>query len=159
MQKKSKNIIPQLLVCLLRKHTAGKDTGKLTLLSNIAFNCLNNALESLPRLNWCNIWVPTFWAGSFQRVHCSNTHYRVVTLIALAFQGITCPPPFLIRNWSAYWLVGPTWSRYSMIWPMAASHPESWWNCDGGMISISNSRWWECSTTKAIVELLVDHLR
>ena len=70
---------------------------KLTLLpvSNITFNCLNNALESCPRSIWCNIWIPAFWAGRLQRAYSSNTPYRPTTpLCAIATRNIICPPSF-----------------------------------------------------------------
>jgi len=71
---------------------------KLTLLSNIAFNCLNNALESRPRSVRCNIWVPTTWVWRSQRVRFGNTLYRLTTLAAIALQGVTCPPLFPNRR-------------------------------------------------------------
>ena len=77
-----KNIILHLLV-------------SLTLLrNNITFDCLNNPLESCPGIIWCNICIPTIWAGSIQGVYWSNVQYRVAILATFAFQGITCPPLF-----------------------------------------------------------------
>jgi hypothetical protein len=60
---------------------------KLTLLSNIAFNRLHNALESRPISVRCNICVPTFWVGRSQRIRFGDTLYRLTTLAAIPFKA------------------------------------------------------------------------
>ena len=138
------NRIAHLPVCLLREHTASKDTGKIALPSNImiAFN--------YP----CGEPSKQIWVGRSQNSPATAL-YRLTTLAAMAHQDITCPPIAEIAyNRSACSLCGPISSKTLNDLNNGGIAPRFQLE-DGGLISTSINGRWSCSITKVTVKSTV----